>query len=481
MGVRLEENKSEEMQTAFGIITLGIILAWMVKRFHQVLPENLPDRERRILITGILIAVLYNFSVVVMWYTAQGDNFDNIWVDTIYYDLRSWVLAEQLENFEFEPPNYDSPGYYYFVAILYVIFGRHLLLVSLYNTAAIIALALLTYFIAQRIFNPRVAKLTLFFNLFFPNYIPFCFFMLKDAILSLFAVLTIWGAVILTEKKNPGRVIAFSIFALILYLFRAQLAIPLVFICGFHIIYAGKAWQRSKKTYLVLTGVLFGILMIGTYIVPSTRTAFDKINDFTIGPQGTGYGDSQTPGFLEGARGFPEIISRILSNPVAFSKYSTKQILWILVGPVNFYSKSGPSLFYKYGKFVFWENLTAVFKIFLTPMILYGFYHVMRHQRRTAFVVYFFSLSWTFVMLLTHNTFRWGLPMMPFYLMAGAVGCTYFDRIKAFYIPYILFFNIFMIGNAFMREDLFIAKLTLFVTAAGISLALLKNRRKYPW
>lgn len=467
------------MQVVLDIIVVLTIIVLILRQFLKSLPSELSIRERKELFWMVILGIGFKFGVVLGWYFLREHNLDAVWKDTYIYEEGGWYLATQFKDFVFYRPGFEKiygfyPGYYYFVGIIYALFGHYGWMVSIFNTLTTIVFALLTYFIAYQIFDGRVARLALIFNLFFPNYIPFSFYILKDAV-TVFLVVSIgWGVFKAMKVKNPFYWLISLLFSVLLYFFRPHLAVVVVGVCGLHSIFSGFKRGGFLKSLLTVATILVTLIYLGGYIQPGGRSTFERIREIRLGT--SGYGGEQLPPFLEGAQGFSEIFSRIISNPEGFIKYSVKETTLALFGPTYFYARSGPALFYKYGRFVFWDNLTALFKFFLLPPILYGFLYLIRKKKRDIFLIYGFPIIWALGLYFNPDWFRWYMPAMPFVLIIGALGWTKFDKIKPFYIPYLLLLNLLVIANATLYDSLIVVKPLALFTFGGIGWVLYRHR-----
>ena len=110
------------------------------------------------------------------------------------------------------------------------------------------------------------------------------------------------------------------------------------------------------------------------------------------------------------------------------------------------------------------------------PMVIYGFFHCLKTRKTQMFLFYGFAVLWTFLMIIVGSDERWSVDLMPFTMMFGAIGVVHFEKIKPFYIPYIVIFNLFIVTNATLFDHLIVAKPLLILTAVGILLGLYKYR-----
>lgn len=201
---------------------------------------------------------------------------------------------------------------------------------------------------------------------------------------------------------------------------------------------------------------------------PRGRTSFEKIKDCKIGQEG--YRGSLTPSYIEGARGPKEILSKLVGSPIIAAKDFFRSMIIIYWGPTYFYQRSGASIFYAYDKFVFWQNMGSLLRVFLMPMVIFGFFYCLKRKRQEAFLFYSFVAIWTIIMFLVGSGERWSMNLMPFIFMFAAIGIVNFNKIKPFYILYILILNILIATNITLDDNLIVAKPLIIFTFMSVIL-----------
>lgn len=468
------------MEIIPGLVIYFLLVVLILRQFLTSAGTVTGNQEARrltlVLIAGLCIKLL----IVTLWYVNRGDNYDPVWDDTYKYDQSGLYLANQFEQFIFYNKKYletlgAHPGYNYLVGLVYLAYGHVPLVVSAFNILTVTLFSILAYFIAFRLFDANVARYTLLGNLFFPNYIPFEFFILKDTFVALGVVFIVWGVYRAAETKRMHDYLLPLATVPLLYFFRGELTVVLLGVLLLNEVYVSLGKGSSLRRSAVVLAFLGFCLFAQSYLKPSDRTALDRLNEINLGA--SAYGGTQIPPFLDGATGITDIVIRIATHPVQFVFHSLKSLVLLLFGPTYFYAQSGAEWFYKYGRFVLWDNLAAVVKIVFAPMMIYGFFHIVRHYRNKAFIIYFFPLLWFFGLLLAQDFFRWAVPALPFAVMIGAVGCTQFQRIKPFYVPYLLLMLCFMVINATRQDSLAMGGGLLLMTLAGMGWVYLGTTR----
>ena len=479
------------MAEMFAFLVVVSVTVLVVKILIKTLPGNLASVMRNRIVFLIILALVIKLTVVLFWYLNAGHSLyvyaDGSTRDSGYFDWSGRLLANYFSQGRFFDPELlhlygESIGFPYYVGIIYTLFGHHQIMVSIFNTLLSVILALLMFHIVLSLFSDqRIAFWTLAFNLFYPHYISQSYYILKDMLLLFLMVVFGWSIINIGINIGRNRTYLLNYFAVFLatlgiYFVRSQLAIILIGVGGLHLLTGFGLGERKVIKALFFLLICITLMITFGSLSPRGRSTFEKIEDFYIGQKG--YRGEATPHYLEGATGPKDIILRIVSNPASASKDFVKSLVFIYWGPTYFYQRSGANLFYAYGKFVFWENLGAIMRIFLMPMVIYGFFHCLRERKVETFLLYGFVALWTFVMMLTGSDERWSMNLIPFLLFFGAVGVVNFDRIKPFYILYILAFNLFIVANITLYQNLIVAKPLAILTFITILWGLLRYRHR---
>lgn len=296
------------------------------------------------------------------------------------------------------------------------------------------------YHIAFRLFNPKVAKWTLLLTLFLPFFIHTSFYIVKDNIVTFLVVAAAWSLIRFNEKGIKfGGILLPLIFLLCLLAFRPQYAILLGILMPLQLIFSRSSFGKSRIPFALIFLALF--VGIVSYIQPQGQPGLSVMQTQTFTP--TAY-HTEYPDFLKGVspRNPSDLWGRIVTYPTAFIAYSLENLFLLFWGSSMLYSRTGPTFHPA------WWQLDAIFRIILMPMVLYGGYLALRYKPRKTFLFYSFAILLTVTLVLfTGADLRWGLPMMPFVMMFGAVGCSRFSQIRPLYPLYIVLFAIFAAWN----------------------------------
>lgn len=472
------------MQVIFNITAIIIIITLIIRLFSKSIPESFKGEQRRKLLFILAVAIIVKLAIVCIWNLKIGHSFcmyDGRPKDSGFYDFAGWELAHYFKQFVFYRQGFlkiygKEIGYPYLLGIIYAVFGHNHIMVSIMGALSSIVIAILIFHIVYSLFNEKIAYWTFVFNLFYPHYVSISYYILKDIWILL--LITLFGWLIIRTKRKENHLtdyLWFLIVTLCLYFFRPLLCFLLIIISSLHFILNSSFKQRKfAKTIFLLLISLNIILGLRKLYSTYGRTPFERLEYFKIGYEG--YRGETTPGYLEGARGPKEIIFRIIINPMAALKDFLRGMIMIYWGPTYFYQRSGPVLFFASGNFVFWENLAGIMRIFLMPMVIFGFFYCLKNKKTETFLFYSYLIIWTFlIIIIGSGNLRWILCLMPFTLMFAAIGVVNFDKIKPFYILYILILNILIAANITIYDNLIVAKPLAVLTLIGVIFAFINT------
>jgi hypothetical protein len=464
------------MRLVFNIAGIAIIVWLMIRWFAKYLAQK-DYHERHTLVALFASAIFLKLAVVIIWYSIVGHNFDKIWQDTYYYDWGGKYLSMHFRNFTFYKPAFSnlfgSFGGYYYVGIVYTIFGHYPLMVSITNILLSVAIAVFMFKVAENIFGRKAARWTLIFNLFYPYYISISYYLLRDIIIALTVTAAAWF--LIKNKQRKSTYCFLVVFLLMLYFLRPPLAAMFLGLCAVHMLFNYHAGGSRVFKTMFIGGVT--VLMIvgfcGIVQMPG-RTAFEKIANTHIEDV------ESSSAYSEDVRGMTGAVQLVKAYPKSFIKHAVPTFIMTFWGPFHFCARSQAALFHKYGRFIFWENLRSIFMFVLMPMVLYGLYHCWKKKLKEAFIFHAFVVLMTMVLMFTGNEIRWGLSMMPFVLMFGAVGLVHFESVKVLYVPYMLLVNVVAVCNlTYSNNMIFAAPLTVLTLTGGLIVLLRYRKTSY--
>ena len=461
------------MRLVFNIVGVATIVWLLIRWFARHLTQK-DYPERHTLVTVFAVAIFLKLALVIVWYSIVGHNFDKVWQDTYFYDWGGEYLSRHFREFTFYKPVFSnlfgSFGGYYYIGIIYTIFGHYPLMVSIINTLISVAIAVLMFKVAESFFGRKAARWTLILNLIYPYYISISYYLLRDIIIALAVTAAAWFLVKIKQRKSAYCFLV--AFLLLLYFLRPPLAAMFLGLCAVHMLlnyHAGES--RVFKTVFIVGVAVLMVVGFWGLVHMSGRTAFEKIANIQI--QDVEYSSV----YSEDARGITGAVQLVKANPTAFIKHGFHTFILTFWGPFYFCARSQAALFQKYGRFIFWENLRSLFMVALMPMVMYGLYLCLRKKRTETFIFHSFIAGLTVVLLFTGNAIRWGLPMMPFVLMFGAVGLKHFDDVKAFLAPYLLLVNMVAVINLSYSSSIVFAMPLMILTAVGFLIVFLRCKQ----
>ena len=128
--------------------------------------------------------------------------------DTVHYHNMAHLLAEGMGYVNWVsrfPTAHWPPAYPAALAVLYKLFGWHLVLAKGLNIAFAAATVGLTYLIARRIFDRRVAHLGALLLAFFPGQIYFSTLVMTETMFGLIFMLVLLLALVWTSQASEAR------------------------------------------------------------------------------------------------------------------------------------------------------------------------------------------------------------------------------------------------------------------------------------
>ena len=137
---------------------------------------------------------------------AEADPLDGRFNDSVFYHLVAANLAEgggYISPFTLLPSAQFAPGYPFFLAGLYWIFGPHLTVAEVANAALGAATVGVVYLLALRLFDSRTARIAAFLLAVFPGQILFASVVYSE---TLFTFLFVLGLLLALEarRQTPG-------------------------------------------------------------------------------------------------------------------------------------------------------------------------------------------------------------------------------------------------------------------------------------
>lgn len=314
---------------------------------------------------------------------------------------------------------HPSPLYIYFNALIYTVLGHNLLAVRVINSFLGTLTGTLTYFIAKRSYDFKVAKIALVLTTFFPSMIFWSTQNLKDTMVVFLVCLVVWAYLKLRDEGfNLFYILLLVICPLALTQVRPAMAIAMVLlpIAAFFLL-GGKKFQRGivmGTLLIIILGLIFWYLgygFLGSHqirgfadlgILQSLRR-YRAVGGSAFGGQAD---VSTIPGLL---RSLPESLIAFVLRPWPWEARS----LW---GTATVPETIG------------WY--------ILFPCLLIGLVHAIRTRWRRDFILWGYVVFGTLGAAPQYGNlgtaYRHRMQLLPFYLIFAALGIAlYLSSLKS--------------------------------------------------
>ena len=345
--------------------------------------------------------------------------------DAGWYDELGWKIAQvwrtgHLASFvDVHGWDYQAPLYIYFNALVYTVLGHNLLAIRVINSFLGTLTGILTYFIAERSYGVKVAKVALVLTTFFPSMVFWSTQNLKDTMVVFSVCLVVWAYLELRDESfNPLYILLLVVCPLALMQVRPAMAIAMVMLpIAAFFLSDGKRFRRGivMGTSLVsLVGFLFRYLGYGFLGSQYIRVFTDlgTLQHFrrfrALG--GSAFGGQADLSTISGLlRSLPESLVAFLLRPWP----GEAQSLW---GTATIPEMIG------------WY--------FLFPCLLIGLVYAIRTRWRRDFILWGYVVFGTLAAAPQYGNlgtaYRHRVQLLPFYLTFAALGIVlYVSSLKA--------------------------------------------------
>ena len=154
-------------------------------------------------------AVLAAIGLRLLWITyVNVDPNDGRFADAVFFHNTAYLLANgfgYVEPYGRELTAQWPPGYPAVLALFYKLFGWHLALAKALNISFAAVTVVLTYLVARRIFDQRVAYLSAMALAFFPGQIYFSGLVLRANMFAMMFMLVLLAALVWTMARSEAR------------------------------------------------------------------------------------------------------------------------------------------------------------------------------------------------------------------------------------------------------------------------------------
>ena len=334
--------------------------------------------------------------------------------------------------------SYTVPGYPFFLASTYKVFGYKHWVVRLIHVLIGSFSCLLGYLIGARIFNKAVGLFAACIMAVHPYLSLLTAYLLAETLFTFLLLLTVFWLIKSDQGLSLGYCLAIGICLGIAALTKPlMLAFP-----AFLFLWAWLNFQNKKVAFKVTFLI---VLFMSLTIAPWTYRNYRISGEFI--PLCTGIGDNLWEGNnpevfqnvdKRGMRYFPEKIriKEDLSGPELDRRYARLAWQFIRENPRQFIIL----LYYKFLRFWQWgypstlrnKIIIFLYGIFFFPFMIAGFFLSFKYSRR-SWILHILALYFTTVILIFFASdgtsgIRYRVPLEPYLSIFAAYGALYFMR-----------------------------------------------------
>ncbi|MGH9341105.1 MAG: glycosyltransferase family 39 protein [Acidobacteriota bacterium] len=399
---------------ASGLLALGRKLARKLVPDQQVFAANL--------FTGAFLVRFVCASVVLSAIAITGINGLEGGNDYLLYESMGWRLAEHWRAGQpvFSVPDSD-PGFYYLVASIYTLTGRHLIAPILIINGFFGSLtAIFAFLIARRLFGARAAVVSGYLGAFLPTLLFWSSLLYKDVLLAAAVSFAVYQSLELNRARSVSQPAWLALSLLPLFMIRPETGMVVLAGCLLYLV-ASAQLRLSRAMPLIVTGALLlaGLFALETYGLGGKTPVLERFqNPVEVAGQ-----SRETWTAIAGGRaeGFSRMLygADLLSRPHLF----VLALGMVFVIPIP---GSGPI------GMNFWTFLTPgqLAWLFLLPAFFYGVVFAIR--RRTSERLFVLGLSSAFALgVVVAGYFsnpRYLVQTIPLLLIFVSVGLSRISR-----------------------------------------------------
>jgi len=479
-----------------------------IKKVNQkpIIKDSLRKRlfkKENYIIVGILLLAF----VLRLIYLFQMQNNDrefyspNPGTDMGMYDK---AAMEILNGNPIKGPFYYNPLYYYFLALNYYLFGHNLFMIRLIQALLGIITGLVTYLIAKKIFNEKIAIISLLLYALCGYLIYYEGVLLSISLTTFLCVLAIWVFLKTRGKKsNKGFIIGGILLGLAsLSQPNTIFLLPFVFLWILIELKEELIKRRLQRCSIVFLSCFIAISPItiknyidsGKFVLISTSGPFN----FWLGNQvhSSGYFDffDRDLERLEEIKKsekkidnvyIKDVIRFIKENPTGYLKLFIKKILlfwgeWDILHQVSY--DEGKKIF-SLLKFPFILDFDS-----LAILGLSGIFLSLKRWWKKGFLLYLFVFAYSFSVVVIMVNGRYRPPVVPFLIiLAGFLVIYLYEKFKdRSYISICFSLCILIFSILFVNSQLVFAKGACITKPNGIYIdtgdrLIIKDNRETVW
>ncbi|MEW6095655.1 MAG: glycosyltransferase family 39 protein [bacterium] len=465
-----------------------------IKRFNQkVIPINLLNLLKKQLfkkeyyfIAGILIFAFVLRLIHLFQMQSNDPNFHSphIGLDMGMYDKSAMNI---LNGIPIKGPFFNNPLYHYFLALNYYLFGHNLFTIRLIQALLGIITGLITYFIAKKIFNEKVAIISLLLYALCGYLIYYEGVLLSISLTTFLCVTSVWFFLQARDRKSNKRFITGGILLGLAALSQPNtlLLLPFVLLWILFELREEPIKRRLQRCTIVLLACFVAIFPItiknyidsGRFVLISTSGPFN----FWIGNHENSLGwydiygkdlDRVNKVKKMGKKGdevyIEDVINFIKTNPIGYLKLFIKKIL-LFWGEWDIPHQAD----YTEGK-LYSPLLRLPIMLDFGLLAVLGlsgiFLSLNKRWWRKRLLLYLFIFVYSFSVVIIMVNGRYRPPIVPFLtIFAGFLSIYLYEKFKKrSYMSLFFSLCILILLILFVNSQLVFAKITCITNPNGI-------------
>ncbi len=250
------------LATIFLVIALSLlflmITAYAVKKTET--------KKKKFLIYTISIALVLKIFFMIILHNVF------LFPDELgVYDHFAWLKARDwLGGEKFDLPGHSQVGnvtvYYYFVSIIYFLFGHNIIIAKLFNIFLSVSAGILLFLLTKEIFNERIGMISFVTFLFFPSINFYSFPLLRESLILFLLIAAFLSLTVLIKKFNLRHFLFFALSILLMY--KVRYYITTIFLSAgiFYSLYNLLIVKTKKGFYLLLFLITLILIINPNYI-----------------------------------------------------------------------------------------------------------------------------------------------------------------------------------------------------------------------
>jgi len=447
--------------TTDAIFAAALFVLILVMACHKVL-------SRKFLTAGIVLLLIGLFLRLVWGIGAYEWSLDTLgtgtWtlMDALFYDNQAQQLAQSSSGYlSFSKVLTPNPGYVYFLALVYKVFGHSIPLAVGINGFLGCLVCLIVYDLARRLYAKEiVAQLAYVLCVFYPPLIYYQGLLLKDTLITFLVVLITWCLIrflschsFLARWKYVGIIIASFVPLFTLRWVYALLMGPIVI----------WVFVRQKSKHFVSKLLFLVILLVfSTYLVPLVQYTI-KSSVWEHAALAAANLSEKTGDVDRWVKKHPDSFYRFVAGGL-FSRWYAIPIAFV-------FSLITPFPPWREKLFIHWPW------IFLLPFVLQGAVKSIRNNGAHRIIVVIVStLLMAYVIGYGGGaTARYRIPFTPLMMMFAGVGLYQFKYVKKrtfFWIWLAIYFSGCIFYIALRYNEM---KLVIFTTIYVLLIAIFQH------